>query len=129
MFSTPVSSMVVASAVIVATAVAYGPSDARAADHKCDPVSDVGWTVVAAEETLSQVDGAPYQEGASGNWFIDRATTVLPFCHYYNAIGIYSMRSYSLAPRDTKERIGICRNAAQGSSAAIPPYAGPCPPM
>jgi hypothetical protein len=97
-------------------------------DHKCDPISDVGWTVVAAEETLSQVDSAPFQAGASGNWFIDRATTVLPFCHYYNAIGIYSMRSYSLAPRETTERIGICEAAAQGGSAAVPPYAGPCPP-
>ena len=64
----------------------------------------LGWTVVAAEETISQVDGAPYQAGASGNWFVDRATTVLPFCHYYNAIGIYSMRSYSLAPRETMSR-------------------------
>jgi hypothetical protein len=129
MFSTPVSFIVVASAVMVATAVAYGPSDARAADHKCDPVSDVGWTVVAAEETISQVDGAPFQAGTGGNWFIDRATTVLPFCHYYNAIGIYSMRSYSLAPRETTERIAICRGAAPGGSAAVAPYAGPCPPM
>jgi hypothetical protein len=127
MFSAPVSSIVFATAAVVATIVAYDPS-AAAADHKCDPISDVGWTVVAAEETLSQVDSAPFQAGASGNWFIDRATTVLPFCHYYNAIGIYSMRSYSLAPRETTERIGICEAAAQGGSAAVPPYAGPCPP-
>ena len=127
MFSTPISS-IVATAALVTTAVVCGASAARA-DHTCDPVSDVGWTVVPAEETLSQVDSAPYQAGASGSWFIDRATTVLPFCHYYNAIGVYSMRSYSLAPRETKERIGICRSSAQGGSAAIPPYAGPCPPM
>ena len=128
MFSTPISSIVFATAAMVATVVAYGPSDAWAVDHKCDPVSDVGWTVVSAEETISQVDSSPYQAGAGGNWFIDRTTTVLPFCHYYNAIGIYSMRSYSLAPRETKERIGICQGTAQGGSAAVPPYAGPCPP-
>ena len=129
MFSTPVSSTVFATVAMVATAVAYSPSAARAADHKCDPVTDAGWSVVAAEETISQVDSAPYQAGTSGNWFIDRATTVLPFCHYYNAIGIYSMRSYSLAPRETKERIGICQGAAPGGSATVPPYAGSCPPM
>jgi hypothetical protein len=126
MFKTPMTRLVFATAVMVA-AVVCGTGSARA-EHKCDPVSDAGWSVVAAEETISQADSAPFQEGASGNWFVDRATTVLPFCHYYNAIGIYSMRSYSLAPRETKERIGICHNAAPGGSAAIPPYAGQCPP-
>ena len=128
MFGTPVFSVLFAFALVVATATACGPSAAWAA-HTCDPVSDPGWTVVAAEETLSQVDGAPYQVGTSGNWFIDRATTMLPFCHYYNAIGVYSMRSYSLAPRATNAQIGICRGSAAGSTAPIPPYAGPCPPM
>ena len=128
MCGTPVFSVLFAIASAVATAAACDPSAAWAA-HTCDPVSDPGWTVVAAEETLSQVDSAPYQVGTSGNWLIDRATTVLPFCHYYNAIGVYSMRSYSLAPRETKERIGICQGAAQGDSAAVPPYTGPCPPM
>jgi hypothetical protein len=128
MFSARNSSIAPLIAALVAAAIAYGPITARA-DHKCDPVTDAGWNVVAAEETIDQVDGSPFQEGASGNWFIDRATTVLPFCHYYNAIGIYSMRSYSLAPRERKERIGICRGSAQGGSVAVPPYAGPCPPM
>jgi hypothetical protein len=128
MFSVRVSSIFLLTAALVATTVACGPTAARA-DHKCDPVTDAGWNVVPAEEAIGQVDSAPFQEGASGNWFIDRATTVLPFCHYYNAIGIYSMRSYSLAPRETKERVAICLGTAPGSSAAVPPYAGPCPPM
>ena len=57
MFGTPVFSVLFAFASAVATAAACGPSAAWAA-HTCDPVSDPGWTVVAAEETLSQVDGA-----------------------------------------------------------------------
>jgi hypothetical protein len=53
---------------------------------------------------------------------------VLPFCHYFNSIGIYSMRSYSLDPVTTEEKIAICRRTGEDSSAAVAPYAGPCPP-
>jgi hypothetical protein len=97
------------------------------ADHTCDPVADVGWTTVPSHETTGQTDSAPYRDG-TGDWFVDRTITVLPMCNYFNQTGIYSMRSYSLSPRITKERIGICRSAAGGGSVAVPPYAGPCPP-
>jgi hypothetical protein len=117
-------------AILVAAPGFCGPTRAQAT-HKCDPVdpiSDVGWSVVPSLETVGVVDSAPYQAGTSGDWFIERATTRIPFCNYYNEIGIYSMRSYTLAPQVTKERIRICRIAAGGSD-AVSPYAGTCPPM
>jgi hypothetical protein len=110
-----------ATAVLAASAL----SRPAAAAHACDPVTDAGWTVIAEDETLSQTDGPPYQSGSA--WFVDRVTTVLPYCHYFNSIGIYSMRSYSLDPVVTEERIAICRWSGNGS-APIAPYAGPCPP-
>jgi hypothetical protein len=99
---------------------------APAAEHKCDPVTDEGWSVVAERQTLSEIDSIPYPAGA--DWYVDRVTTVLPFCHYYNSIGVYSMRSYSLAPMATEGRIAICRGNREGGSVAVAPYAGPCPP-
>jgi hypothetical protein len=110
-----------ATLVLMASAM----SRSAAAAHTCDPVTDAGWTVIAEDETLSQTDGAPYQSGF--DWFVDRVTTVLPYCHYFNSIGIYSMRSYSLDPVVTEERIAICRQSGT-SSAPVAPYAGPCPP-
>jgi hypothetical protein len=118
-------------AASVAMAASGGPGAAQSTP-KCDPVdpvSDVGWSVVPSLETVGKVDGAPYQAGAIGDWFVDRTTTLLPFCNYYNEIGIYSMRSYTLSRQVTKERIAICRSAPAGGSAAIAPYAGPCPPQ
>jgi hypothetical protein len=113
-------------AAAIAALAAFAPSGAAAAEHKCDPVADEGWSVVAERETLSRTDSAPYQAGT--DWFVDRVTTVLPFCHYFNSIGIYSMRSYSLDPVVIEEKVAICRRTGEGSSAAIAPYAGPCPP-
>jgi hypothetical protein len=116
-------------AALVALAAAGAPAAAQS-NPKCDPldpVSDVGWSVVPSLEAVGKVDGAPYQDGASGDWFIDRTTTLLPFCNYYNEIGIYSMRSYTLARQTAKQRIQICKGAP-GGSAAVAPYAGPCPP-
>jgi len=98
---------------------------AVAAEHKCDPVADAGWSVVPEREVLSQTDGTPYQSGT--DWLVDRVTTVLPFCHYFNSIGVYSMRSYSLDPVVTEERVVICRRNGS-DSVAVAPYAGPCPP-
>jgi hypothetical protein len=98
------------------------------ADHTCDPVTEPGWSVVATHETIRQVDGPPLQDGASGNWYVERSTTVLPFCNYFNEIGIYSMRSYSLTPEEKRERVAICRATPGGGNAAVPPYAGGCPP-
>jgi hypothetical protein len=91
---------------------------------KCDPVdpvSDAGWSVVPSLEEIGTRDGEPYQ--VNGDWFVDRTKTLLPFCNYYNEIGIYSMRSYTLTPQVSTERIGICRG-----DTAVPPYAGSCPP-
>jgi hypothetical protein len=118
---------VVAAVALVATAAAGGPGAAQAT-HKCDPVdpvSDVGWSVVPSLETVGEEDSAPYRAG--GDWFVDRTTTLLPFCNYYNEIGIYSMRSYTLSRQTAKERVQICKSAP-GTSTAVAPYAGPCPP-
>ena len=115
--------IVVAVAALTVSAIS---SAAVAAQHKCDPVTDEGWSVVPEREVLSQTDGPPYQSGT--DWFIDRVTTVLPFCHYFNSIGVYSMRSYSLDPVVmTEERVAICRRVGN-DSVAVAPYAGPCPP-
>jgi len=126
----PIPVAVFALAALVAMAACSRPGFAQS-NPKCDPVdpiSDAGWSVVPSLETIGKVDSAPYQAGASGDWFIDRTMTLLPFCNYYNDIGIYSMRSYTLSRQVTKERIGICKTTPAGGSAAIAPYAGPCPP-
>jgi hypothetical protein len=131
MANKPSTPVVLVIAAVVATAGACGPGAAQA-DHKCDPVdsiSDIGWSVVPSLETVGTADGAPYQAGSGGDWFVERTTTLLPFCNYYNEIGIYSMRSYTLAPQVTKERIRICRGTAAGGSGPVVPYAGSCPPM
>ena len=109
--------------VLVALTAAGG---AGAAEHTCDPVTDEGWSVVPEREILSETDGAPYRAGP--DWYVDRVTTVLPFCHYFNSIGIYSMRSYSLDPVESTQRIAICRQTPAGGSAPVAPYPGPCPP-
>ena len=75
--------------------------------HKCDPVSDPGWNVLPSQEITGEADSTPYHD-ASGNWFVDRTTTILPMCNYFDEIGNYSLRSYSLAPRVTKEKVAIC---------------------
>jgi hypothetical protein len=130
MLDRPFAAFVFAIAALVAAAASGGPGGAQT-NPKCDPVdpvSDVGWSVVPSLETVGEADGAPYQAGTGGDWFIDRTTTLLPFCNYYNEIGIYSMRSYTLSRQVSKERIQICKGAPAGSSAAVEPYAGPCPP-
>jgi hypothetical protein len=99
----------------------------KAAEHKCDPVSDPGWNVLPSDEVTGESDTTPYPD-ASGNWFVDRTTTVLPMCNYFDEIGNYSLRSYSLAPRATQERVTICRAGTDGHSSPIPPYTGSCPP-
>src|SRR4051812_26427070 len=97
------------------------------AQHACDPIAEPGWRVLATDEIVGISDSAPYHAGAPGDWFVDRTTTILPLCNYFNAVGSYSLRSYSLDPTQKTERVGICRNGAQRMSVAIPPYAGPCP--
>ena len=80
----------------------------------------------ASHETVGVKDGAPYRSG--DDWFIDRTTTVLPLCNYLNAVGNYSLRSYSLSPEEKTERIAICKRTPGGST-PMAPYDGPCPPQ
>jgi hypothetical protein len=126
----PSSAVVFVAAAGVALAACGRPVVAQT-NPKCDPldpVSDAGWSVVPSLETIGKADGAPYRAGTGGDWFIDRTTTLLPFCNYYNEIGIYSMRSYTLSRQVAKEQIQICKAAPGGATAAVAPYAGPCPP-
>jgi hypothetical protein len=123
-----VAVFVVAALVAMASSGRPGAAQPSPKCDPIDPISDAGWSVVPSLETVGQADSAPYQAGGGGDWFIDRTTTLLPFCNYYNEIGIYSMRSYTLSRQVAKERIGICMGTPGGGSAAIAPYAGPCPP-
>jgi hypothetical protein len=107
--------------VVVLAAIAAAAYPAQA-NHACDPIGEPGWTMVPTHEPVSETDSAPYQ-GANGDWFVDRTTSVLPFCNYFDVAGLYSMRSYTLSPRASTERMPICRGAL-----AVPPYAGACPP-
>jgi hypothetical protein len=121
--------MRIVSGLLAAIILAAGHWAAAAEpDHKCDPVSDPGWNVLPSQEVTGESNSVPYQAGTPGNWFIDRNSTVLPLCNYFDDIGNYSLRSYSLAPRTRKETIAICRANAAGESLPVPPYAGPCPP-
>lgn len=108
-------------AVVVALAWLLLLGTAARALHGCDPVDEEGWTVTATEEVTGVRDGAPYRDGA--DWSVDRVTTLLPMCNYFNAVGNYSLRSYSLDPFEKTEHVAICR-----AGTAVAPYAGPCPP-
>jgi hypothetical protein len=125
------SAAIFACTIAVSLALAPGAPALAQPSFKCDPVdpvSDAGWSVVPSLETVGKADGDPYQSGAPGDWFIDRTTTLLPFCNYYNEIGIYSMRSYTLQRQVAKEQVQICKAAPGGTSAAVAPYTGACPP-
>ncbi len=89
--------------------------------HTCDAIGDEGWRVLATQEATSVKDSAPLETG--GDWIVERTTTLLPLCNYFNAAGNYSLRSYSLDPIEKTERITICR-----AGAPVAPYRGPCPP-
>jgi hypothetical protein len=106
--------------MLAATGAGMLAPSARA-DHSCDALGEPGWSMVPSHEIVNVADGPPYHAG--GDWLVDRTTTVLPMCNYINASGNYSLRSYSLSPEDKIERVMICRG-----SAAVAPYAGPCPP-
>jgi hypothetical protein len=108
-------------AVLVLSSTAARPM------HQCDALGAAAWKTVPTVETVAEAESAPYQIGATGDWFVDRTTTLLPMCNYYNAVGNYSLRSYSLKPEQQTERIRICRSDPGGVSIAIPPYRGPCP--
>ena len=86
MVDKPFSAFILSACVcaLIATAVSTGPGHAQY-NPKCDPldpVSDAGWSVVPSLETVGKADSAPSQAGASGDWFITRTTTLLPFCNY-----------------------------------------------
>lgn len=101
---------------------------AASAQHACDDLGDKGWRTVPTVEIVGQKDSAPYRVDPAGSWYVDRTVTLLPFCNYYNSIGTYSLRSYSLSPEDKKERIEICRAVGTGGVETVAPYAGKCPP-
>ena len=105
-----------------------GPVGPEVAHHQCDALGERGWSTVATIETVRQQDSAPRLDAASGEWFVERSTTRLPFCNYFNTLGNYSLRSYTLAPETTTERVALCRRDAQGKSVTVPPYRGQCPP-
>jgi hypothetical protein len=115
-----VNSGMLAAAWLLSAMVAGAPG-ARA-QHACDAIGDEGWRVAASNEVTGVKDGAPYRDG--GDWVVDRITTLLPLCNYFNAVGNYSLRSYALDPFERKERVVLCR-----AGTAVPPYAGPCPPQ
>ncbi len=115
-----------ATIAVMAIACAAIPAQAQ---HACDAIGERGWHTVATVETVAQRDSAPRQAATAGVWYVDRAITRLPLCNYYNAVGNYSLRSYALSPETRTERVIICRPDAQGSSAALAPYTGPCPPQ
>ena len=108
------------SGVLLATVWLLSATAAHA-QHACDPVVDEGWRVLATVETTGVQDGAPFQDGA--DWYVERTTTLMPLCNYFNATGNYSLRSYSLDPFDKTERVAICREGK-----AVDPYKGKCPP-
>jgi hypothetical protein len=128
MLHRPFAVLAIATGIALAGSCAPGVAQTSPKCDPVDPVSDAGWSVVPSLETIGKADGAPYQAGAAGDWFLDRTTTLLPFCNYYNEIGIYSMRSYTLSPQLSKERVQICKGLPDGGSAAVAPYAGSCPP-
>jgi len=105
----------------VAVALSLVVMGAARAQHACDAIGDEGWRTVATSEVTGVKDGAPFEVG--GDWFVERVTTLLPLCNYFNAVGNYSLRSYSLDPVEKKERVALCRGGV-----AVKPYAGKCPP-
>ena len=108
--------------------MALAPLGPRAAlaQHACDAAGDEGWRVLVSTEIVGVKDSAPFRAG--GDWVVDRTTTLLPMCNYFNSVGNYSLRSYSLDPMDKKERVVLCRAGATGPSTPVPPHTGPCPP-
>jgi hypothetical protein len=86
----------------------------------CD-AADEGYRVVPSVEVTGVEDGAPYRAGA--DWVLDRVTTRLPMCSYFTPVGSFSLKSYSLDPYKTTERVTLCAGAS-----AVVPYTGPCPP-
>ena len=110
---------------------ASGPHGLAQTNPKCDPVdpiADVGWSVVPSLETIATADGAPYQGG-------DRRGLVRRSHHHAAAVLQLLQRDRNLqhallhaVAAGHQEQVQICKAAPGGASAAIAPYAGPCPP-
>jgi hypothetical protein len=92
------------------------------AQHGCDAAAEDGWRVIASTEVAAIRDGAPVRV-PGGDWVIERTTTLLPMCTYFDSTGAYSLRTYSLDPFERTEHVTICR-----AGALVAPYNGPCPP-
>jgi hypothetical protein len=75
-----------------------------------------GWTIHEDHRIVKQMDGAPYEQGGRGNWFIDRETTTQPMCSVFDDLGAYSLRSYMLQPAVAKAKVQICQATADGGS-------------
>lgn len=75
-----------------------------------------GWTIHEDHRIVKQMDGAPYEQGGRGNWFIDRETTTQPMCSVFDDLGAYSLRSYMLQPVVAKAKVQICQATADGGS-------------
>jgi hypothetical protein len=141
---------IVLAAFLVAAAL---PSAARAECYLENVASPEeiagGWIIHEDLRIVKQVDSAPYEQGGSGNWFVDRETTTLPMCSVFDDLGGYSLRSYMLQPVVTKSKIKICQATPDGGSVRfvladakprpadtahevyLPynrPYTGSCPP-
>jgi hypothetical protein len=144
-----------ATAAFAAVVVAVAFPQAAHAECSLESVASaeeiaLGWTVHEDHRIVKQVDGAPYEQGGQGNWFLDRETTMLPMCRVFDDFGLYSLRSYMLQPVVTKSQLKICQATGNGGSAPfVPadakprpadtahevyspygrPYTGPCPPV
>jgi hypothetical protein len=105
----------------LAALLTLAASPARA-QHACDAADEPGWRVVASTEIAAVRDGAPTR-APGGDWFVERTTTLIPMCTYFNPSGVYSLRTYSLDPFERTERVTICRGGEP-----VAPYSGPCPP-
>ena len=101
-------------------ALLAGLSAAHAAPV-CDPPTEEGYRVVLSMEVTGVTDSEPYQSGP--DWIVERTTTVLPLCSYFNKVGSYSLKSYSLDPEKKTERVMLCHGDQRIGS-----YTGPCPP-
>jgi hypothetical protein len=137
-------------AVLAVPAVFPDPAGAECSLENVASAQEIaeGWTMHEDHRIVQQTDSAPYEKGR-GNWYVDRETTMLPFCTVFDDLGGYSLRSYMLPKVVTKAPFQICRATAAGGSVrfappnATPkpadtahevylpydrPYAGPCPP-
>jgi hypothetical protein len=94
---------------------------AARAEPVCDAPGEEGYRVVLSMEVTTVADGEPYQSGP--DWIVERTTTLLPLCSYFNRIGSYSLKSYSLDPEKKTERVMLCHGDQRVGS-----YTGSCPP-